>query len=81
MRETRAGLPDRRRGRNVCYTMAEIGLAAFSVFFMQGPPFLAYQRSPEERHSQSNCQTLFGMSAIPTGNHQGTLARLAAGAR
>ena len=69
VRETCAGLPDKRRGRNVRYAMADIGLAAFSVFFMQSPSFLAYQRSLAERHSRSNCQTLFGMSAIPTDNH------------
>jgi len=69
IRETCAGLPDKRRGRNIRYTMADIGLAAFSVFFMQSPSFLAYQRSLAERHSRSNCQTLFAMSAIPTDNH------------
>jgi hypothetical protein len=49
--------------------MADIGLAAFSVFFMQSPSFLAHQRGLEAGHGTSNCRTLFGMTAIPTDNH------------
>jgi Transposase DDE domain len=63
-----AGLPDRRKGprRDGEYTMADIGLSAFSVFFMGSPSFLAHQRALAEGHGRSNCQTLFGMTAIPT---------------
>jgi Transposase DDE domain len=68
LRDTCAGLPDRRKGprREGEYTMADIGLAAFSVFFMGSPSFLGHQRALQEGHGQSNCQTLFGMAAIPT---------------
>jgi hypothetical protein len=63
-----AGLPDRRKGPrgDGQYTMADIGLSAFSVFFMGSPSFLGHQRALEEGHGRSNCQTLFGMTAIPT---------------
>lgn len=63
-----AGLPDQRKGprRDGEYRMADIGLSAFSVFFMGSPSFLGHQRRLEEGHSRSNCQTLFGMTAIPT---------------
>jgi hypothetical protein len=63
-----AGLPDQRKGprRDGEYTMADIGLSAFSVFFMGSPSFLGHQRALEEGHGRSNCQTLFGMTAIPT---------------
>jgi hypothetical protein len=63
-----ADLPDRRKGprRDGEYTMADIGLSAFSVFFMGSPSFLAHQRALTEGHGRSNCQTLFGMTAIPT---------------
>jgi tRNA A37 threonylcarbamoyladenosine modification protein TsaB len=44
-------------------------LAAFSVFFMQSPSFLGHQRTLAEGHGRSNCQTLFGMAAIPSDNH------------
>ena len=46
--------------------MADIGLSAFAVFFMGSPSFLGHQRALAEGHGRSNCQTLFGMTAIPT---------------
>jgi hypothetical protein len=49
--------------------MADIGLSAFSLFFMGSPSFLAHQRALAEGRGRSNCQTLFGMSAIPTDNY------------
>ena len=59
------GFPDKRRGINTTYPMGDIGMAAFSVFFMQSPSFLAHQRHMETGHGWSNCQTLFGISKIP----------------
>ena len=66
-----AGLPDQRTGplRDGQYTMADIGLSAFAVFFMGSASFLAHQRRLEEGHGRSNCQTLFGIAAIPTDAH------------
>jgi hypothetical protein len=63
-----AGLPDRRKGPRDGgqYTMADIGLSAFSVFFIGSPSFLGHQRVLKEGHGRSNCQTLFGMTAIPS---------------
>ena len=49
--------------------MADIGLSAFSLFFMGSPSFLAHQRTLAEGHGRSNCQTLFGMTAIPSDNY------------
>jgi hypothetical protein len=69
LRERCAALPDRRTGRNGRYAMADIGLAAFSVFFMQSPSFLAHQRSLARARGRSNCETLFAMTAIPSDNH------------
>jgi hypothetical protein len=71
LRERCAGLPDRRTGSNGRYTMADIGLAAFSVFFMQSPSFLAHQRALADGpgRGRSNAHTLFGMTAIPSDNH------------
>jgi hypothetical protein len=67
LREVCAGLPDRRKGPgDGVYPIADIGLSAFSMFFMGSPSFLAHQRALEEGHGRSNCQTLFGMAAIPT---------------
>ena len=60
--------PDGRRGANGQYGMADFGMSAFSVFFMQSPSFLAHQRRMEEGHGRSNCQSLFGMGKIPSDN-------------
>ena len=49
--------------------MADIGLSAFSLFFMQSESFLSHQRRLLEGHGTSNCQTLFGMEKIPADNH------------
>jgi hypothetical protein len=61
--------PDKRFGANTTYPMADIGMAAFSVFFMQSPSFLAHQRHFEEGHGRSNCASLFGIAKIPSDNH------------
>ncbi len=61
--------PDKRRGMNATYSIADIGMAAFSVFFMQSPSFLAHQRQLQEGHGRSNCESLFGLAKIPSDNH------------
>ena len=33
LREVLAALPDRRRGKNISYPMADFGLSGFAVFF------------------------------------------------
>ncbi len=62
-------LPDKRTGANRRYSMADIGLSAFSVFFAQSPSFLAHQRQLADGHGRSNAQSLFGIHKIPTDNH------------
>jgi hypothetical protein len=62
-------LPDKRHGANQTYAMTDIGMAAFSVFFMQSPSFLEHQQRLRDGHGRSNCETLFGMSRIPSDNH------------
>jgi hypothetical protein len=49
--------------------MGDIGMAAFSVFFMQSPSFLSHQRCFETGHDRSNCASLFGIAKIPSDNH------------
>jgi hypothetical protein len=60
-----AGLPDQRKGprRADDYSMADIGLSAFSLFFMGSPSFLEHQRVLERGQGRSNCQSLFGMAS------------------
>jgi hypothetical protein len=68
LKDACAAFPDKRKEAGI-YSMADIGLSAFSLFFMQSESFLSYQRSLEEGRKTSNCQTLFGMAKIPTDNH------------
>ena len=58
LRTVCAGFPDSRRGTDVDYSMADIGLSAFSLFFMQSESFLAHQRHLERGHNTSHCHTL-----------------------
>ena len=58
-----AAFPDKRTGA-VTYSMADVGMSAFSLFFMQSESFLAHQRSLQDERKTSNCQSLFGMANI-----------------
>ena len=69
LRSVCGGFPDARRSPDVDYSMADIGLSAFSLFFMQSESFLSHQRRLEQGHGTSNCHTLFGMKKIPTDNY------------
>ncbi|HMK88551.1 MAG TPA: hypothetical protein VK446_02810 [Methylocystis sp.] len=57
LRDVCGAFPDQRKGADVVYSMTDIGMAAFSMFFMQSESFLARQRSLEERRKTSNCQS------------------------
>jgi hypothetical protein len=63
------GLPDRRTGDNIQYSMADIALAAFSVFFTQCPSFLSFQQNMEKARGQNNARSLFRVTSIPSDNH------------
>jgi hypothetical protein len=69
LRRTLSGLPDRRSGDNAHYSMEDIGLSAFSVFFTQSPSFLAAQKTMEQAKGRSNLQSLFKVEQIPCDNH------------
>jgi len=59
LRTTFETLTDRRTGKNSSYTMTDAALSAFSVFFMQSPSFLDFQRTMQETQGKNNAQTLF----------------------
>ena len=69
LRQTLGGFPDGRTGDNLSYTMEDIGLGAFSVFFTQCPSFLAHQDTMHKAKGQSNAQSLFHLEEIPCDNH------------
>ena len=62
-------LPDRRTGDNTSYSMEDIGLSAFSVFFTQCPSFLDHQKIMQRAKGLSNAQSLFHIQQIPSDNH------------
>jgi hypothetical protein len=64
--ETFAQLPDRRKGQNTTYEMADAAAGAFGVFFTQSPSFLAYQRDMERSKGRNNAASLFGVTQIPS---------------
>jgi hypothetical protein len=68
-RAVAAGLPDRRTGDNCTYTMADIALSAFAVFFTQSPSFLSFQQNMEKAQGRNNARSLFRIETIPCDNH------------
>ena len=50
------------------YAVGEAGRAAFSVFFMQTPSFLAHQRAMKETKGCNNAESLFGLEETPSDN-------------
>jgi hypothetical protein len=73
VREVAAALPDRRTGDNRHYPMIDIALSAFSVFFMQSPSFLDFQRTMGRTKGRHNAASLFGVQQVPTDNHIRTM--------
>ncbi len=61
--------PDKRIGQNITYSMKDIGMGAFSVFFNQSLSFLSFQKSMEQSKGKSNAQTIFDIDKIPSDNH------------
>ena len=68
-RKVFAELPDGRTGENVRFTMADIGLSAFAVFFTQCPSFLSFQQNMEKTSGRNNARSLFQVEQIPSDNH------------
>ena len=69
LRAVCASFPDVRKGRRGNIAMADFGLSAFALFFMQSASFLSFQRALEKGQGRSNCQTLFGIGKIPSDNY------------
>ena len=69
LRAVAGALPDPRTGDHSRYSMAEIALAACSVFFTQCPSFLNFQRNMEQSRARNKARSLFHVQAIPSDNH------------
>ncbi|MEZ5671721.1 MAG: hypothetical protein R3E08_04790 [Thiotrichaceae bacterium] len=47
------------------YSMVDAALSAFSIFFMQSPSFLEYQRTLEQTQGRNNARSLFRATKFP----------------
>ena len=63
-----SALPDARTGANQRYSIADAASCALATFFLQAPSFLDFQRRMQKKAARSNCQSLFGVEAIPCDN-------------
>jgi hypothetical protein len=62
------GFPDLRTGKNSVYELVDVGMSAFSVFFIQSPSFLAHQRDMKLSKGRCNAESLFDLSELPSDN-------------
>jgi len=69
LRKAFSNFPDKRTGTNTRYSMEDVALSAFSLFFTQNPSFLQFQRDMKKAKGQSNAQTFFQIDTIPSDNH------------
>ena len=66
LRQDLKEVPEHRSGRNIQYAIADAGLGAFAVFYMQSPSFLAHQRDMQRKKGQNNAHGLFGVERTPS---------------
>ncbi len=66
IKEVAAYFKDYRQGKNISYSVTDVFLSAFSVFFMQCASFLEYQEAMERKYAMNNARNLFGIKKIPT---------------
>lgn len=59
LRITVEDFPDKRIGKNLTYSMEDIALGGFSVFFTQSPSFLYHQESMKKAKGMSNERDYF----------------------
>ncbi|TVR57292.1 MAG: ISNCY family transposase [Spirochaetaceae bacterium] len=69
LREVAESFPDKRTGANRHFSMCDITLAAFSVFFTQSESFLDFQRQIGRKNGRHNLASLFGVADVPSDNH------------
>ncbi len=74
IRKRMGAFHDRREGRNKKYTIRDIALSAFAVFYTQCASFLAAQKAMQRDRGKSNAQTLFQIEQIPSAPRFGTRA-------
>jgi hypothetical protein len=66
LRQLFSQFTDKRTGNNTIYTIEDIAMGAFAVFFTQSPSFLAHQTADNELdiHSLENNESSMNLTAI-----------------
>ncbi len=62
-------LPDSRSKEKLIYTMSDITLSAFAMYYFQNPSWLDFARKMNTKSGKSNAKSLFGIKKIPSDNH------------
>ncbi|MEA1916065.1 MAG: ISNCY family transposase, partial [Campylobacterota bacterium] len=57
-------LPDSRGVDGIKYTMDDIAMSAYAVFYFQNGSWLNFQRNMTNTTGRSNAKSLFGIEAI-----------------
>lgn len=69
LRQACGSFPEMRQWRPDNLPITDIGMAAFSLLFMQSESFLSHQLRMEQGRNASNCKALFGIERIPSDHH------------
>lgn len=65
-----SNIEDTRKQRtNLIYSLKDIILSAFSIFYFQNKSWLSFQRDMNTAKGTSNAKTIFGIDNIPTDTH------------
>ena len=65
-----SNLKDHRKQKsNLKYSLKDIVLSAFSVFYFQNKSWLDFQRDMDTKKGFSNAKTMFDIKEIPSDNH------------
>jgi len=59
----------RKQRSNIIYSLKDIILSAFSIFYFQNKSWLSFQRDIDTKKGTSNAKTMFGIDAIPSDTH------------
>ena len=69
LKDVVASIEDSRTGTNCVYSLEDIFLSAFSVFFTQSPSFLSHQKLMQQSKGKNNSKSVFGIKNIPSDTH------------
>jgi len=68
LRSSAALFPDKRKGKNIQYSLETFVMTAFSAFFMQCPSFNSHKILTDQLEKNGNAPSLFGLDQIPSHN-------------